>query len=119
MNLKTRQELIDYDYVDKLSEKDKAWLNKFTAEYVNADLDRKNFDNNLHNTLELKQDCDKRNNDRKVDLYGNLKVINMIDNWEDYKSRVSNEESLAEVLDEFNDTQNHSNHSTDPTEDET
>lgn len=37
LNLKTRSDLLDYDYIDKLSEKDKQWLNDFNTEYVNAD----------------------------------------------------------------------------------
>lgn len=64
LNLKTRTDLIDYDYVDKLSPKEKAWLNKFTEEYVNASVDPKNLKKNLHNTKELKKDCYDRNNAR-------------------------------------------------------
>lgn len=60
----------DYkNYKFKLSDDEKEWLNQFTEEYVNADLDRKDIKNNLHNTKRLKKDCDKRNNDRKKDLY--------------------------------------------------
>lgn len=39
LNLKTRYELIDYDYVDQLSDKEKDWLNRFTEEYTNAKYD--------------------------------------------------------------------------------
>lgn len=65
LNLKTRYELLDFDYIDKLSEKEKAWLDKFAKEYNNADLDRKKLKKNLHNTKALKKDCDDRNNARK------------------------------------------------------
>ena len=68
LNLRTRYELIDYDYVTKLSEEDKDWLNKFTEEYVNANLNREDLSKNFHNTKELKQDCDRRNNARNRDL---------------------------------------------------
>jgi len=64
LNLKTRYELIDYDYIEQLSEEEKAWLNKFTEEYINASLDRKNLKKNLHKTKKLKKDCDDRNNSR-------------------------------------------------------
>src|SRR5271165_6149819 len=37
LNLKTRYELFDADYIDKLSEKEKQWLNDFNNEYLNAD----------------------------------------------------------------------------------
>lgn len=35
-NLKSRQDLIDFDYLDKLSEEDKSFLNDFVAETVNT-----------------------------------------------------------------------------------
>lgn len=116
MNLKTRQELIDYDYIDKLSESEKAWLNKFTEEYVGANLDRENFKNNLNNTKEMKQGIDKMNNLRKFDIYTNLKVINMLDSLDDYKSQVLSEEQMAERLDhlgEFDNTSDDSEESDD------
>lgn len=68
LNLKSRYELIDYDYIDKLGDKEKKWLNKFTEEYVNANLDTKNLKNNLHNTKTLKKDCQDRNNARNRDI---------------------------------------------------
>ncbi len=64
LNLKTRTDLIDYDYVDKLSPEEKKWLNKFTEEYVNASVDPKKLKKNLHNTEKLKKDCYDRNNAR-------------------------------------------------------
>ena len=74
LNLKSRYELIDYDYVDKLSEGDKAWLNKFTEEYVNASLDSENLENNFHCTDELKKDCYRRNNARNRDILTRAKA---------------------------------------------
>jgi hypothetical protein len=74
LNLKSRYELIDYDYVEKLSEEDKAWLNKFTEEYVNASLDSENLENNFHCTDELKKDCYRRNNARNRDILTRAKA---------------------------------------------
>lgn len=74
LNLKTRYELIDYDYIDKLSETDKEWLNKFTEEYVNANLDRHDLSKNFHNNIELKKDCDRRNNARNRDILTRAKA---------------------------------------------
>lgn len=97
MNLKRRQELIDYDYVDKLSETEKDWLNKFTEEYVNASLNRENLKKNIHNTKKLKQDCDRRNYLRKNDIFVMAKVGNLLDNLEEYKSNLLKlEESFVE-----------------------
>lgn len=74
LNLKTRYELIDYDYINKLSEEDKKWLNKFTEEYVNASLNAENLTENFHNTTELKKDCYRRNNARNRDILTRAKA---------------------------------------------
>lgn len=61
-NLKSRYELIDYDYLDQLTEKDKDWLNTFTEEYTGA-----NFNHGkkkLHKTKKLKKSCYDMNNSR-------------------------------------------------------
>lgn len=63
-NLKTRTDLIDYDYLEKLSDKEKEWLNKFSEEYINASFDKKA----LHKTKALKKDCYDRNNSRNRDI---------------------------------------------------
>lgn len=96
-NLKSRQDLIDYDYLDKLSPSEMKWLNKFTEEYTNASLDRKNLKNNFHNTKELKKDCDRRANKRKRDLFTALKINNLIDNWDDYKKKAIENELKTEM----------------------
>lgn len=72
------------------------------------DLDRKDFENNLVNTEEWKQECDRVNNARKNDLYTRLKVVNKIDNWEDYKSRIAENEDL----DSFDELDNRENSAT-------
>jgi len=37
LNLKTRKDLLDYDYLNKLSPKELQFLNDFSSEYINAD----------------------------------------------------------------------------------
>lgn len=74
LNLKTRYELLDYDYIDKLDDLEKKWLNDFTEEYINASLDSKNPHNNFHNTEELKKDCYRRNNARNRDILTRAKA---------------------------------------------
>lgn len=39
-SLKSRTELVDYDYVGKLSEEEKKWLNDFTSEEIHASVNR-------------------------------------------------------------------------------
>jgi hypothetical protein len=81
-NLKTRTDLLEIDYVDKLSEQEKFWLNKFNEEYVNASIDRKDRKNNLHKSKDLVKDCYDRNNARNRDVLTRVKATG-----EDYTLR--------------------------------
>lgn len=40
LNLKTRYDNLDYDYLDQLNTKDLEWLNNFTNEYTNVVFDK-------------------------------------------------------------------------------
>lgn len=75
LNLRSRTELLDYDYLDKLSDKEKKFLNKFTEEYVNASLDVKKKWRNLHKTKESIRDCFNRNNARNRDILTQQKAM--------------------------------------------
>lgn len=100
MNLKRRSDLIDYDYIDKLNEKEKAWLNKFTEEYVHDNLDRENLRKNLHRNKRLKKDCDDRNNARNRCVMTRDKAKNVLNYIEDLReSTVTPEEDLNNAID--------------------
>lgn len=81
-NLKTRQDLLDYDYLDKLDKKTLAWLNKFNKEYVVASLDVKNPRKNLHKTKKLIKDCFDKNNSRNRDVLTRAKASNQLTDYE-------------------------------------
>lgn len=80
VNLKSRyEEIMDInEYFHTLSEKDKEWMNKFTEEYVNDKLNRKNLKKNFHNTKKLKKSCDDRNNSRNRDVMVKGKITNSL-----------------------------------------
>lgn len=80
-NLKTRSNLIDYDYLDKLSDKEKAFLNAFTSEYINADM--KHHGKKLHKTKKLRKDCFDRNNSRNRDILTRAQASGTSDYFED------------------------------------
>lgn len=75
LNLKIRQELIDQDYIKKLSKEEKEWLNKFNLEYVAADF---RHEEPLHKTKKLKKKCEDSNNARNRDSYSVTKSNNML-----------------------------------------
>lgn len=106
LNLKTRHDLIaDYDYLKKLSSEEKEWLNKFTKEYVNAEINTKQPRKNLHRNKSLKKDCYDRNNARNRCIYTrskaswNLKFFEEVS--ENHKSLINNciEEELIFKID--------------------
>lgn len=68
---RVRQEYLDYDYLDQLSDEELDWLNKFTEEYLNASF--KHDDSDLQSYEKYGKDSNDRNNARNRDLYGALK----------------------------------------------
>lgn len=102
LNLKTRYELIDFDYVEELSDKDKEWLNKFAEEYINANLDRKNLKKNLHRTKKLKKDCDDRNNSRNRDILTRAKAQGKDIDFYSLETELSdfNEDQMIDQIDQ-------------------
>ncbi len=76
LNLRSRTELLDYDYLHKLTEKELEWLNKFTEEYVNANINTTKPKKNLHRNKTLRKDCYDRNNSRNRDILTRQKASN-------------------------------------------
>jgi hypothetical protein len=116
LNLKTRYELIDMDYVNKLSEKEKMWLNNFMEEYVNGNFNhegkrihkKKNKNAVVKKTGKkrvidvYKQEAEKRNNDRNNDVLTRAKAYGgafSIEGQFDEASAGNEEDALIEALD--------------------
>lgn len=75
LNLRTRFEEIDYDYVNQLSDEEKEWLNRFTEEYTNASFKHKN---RIHKKKKDELGAYKRNNDRNNDVLTRAKASGKI-----------------------------------------
>lgn len=75
LNPKSRWELLDFDYIDKLSEKEKDFLNKFAEEYIHGSFEHTRKD--LHKSKKAKRECYNRNNARNRDLY----TVGRTNNW--------------------------------------
>jgi len=114
VNSRVRQEVIDYDYIDKLSDEEKQWLNDFSSEYYGADVG-KQADEGKNNRFIKGRDKVKEiqdeNNARNRDLFGRVRnkvgatkllnyddVINIV---EESLSRDINPENLEDALNEF------------------
>jgi hypothetical protein len=100
VNLKTRQDLIDYDYLHKLNKKELEWLDKFTGEWICASLDNENPRRNLHKTKKLRKDCYDRNNARNRDILTRSNATKRTKSLEDIKKNtVEVEEGLNNKID--------------------
>jgi hypothetical protein len=95
---KIKQQFFDIDYIDKLSDKEKEWLNHFMGEYLNANL--KEGKKKLHRTKALKKDCFDRNNARNRDIYGRSRVGGKLDSLDEQLIAKLEEEHLDEEFEE-------------------
>lgn len=96
LNTKKRYELIDYDYVGKLNNEEKAWLDKFTAEWAGASFS-KDDDENIHKSREHKKEIYNRNNARNRCILTEAKATGMIKYLDDLKydqRAVDNEDEM-------------------------
>ncbi len=70
---RVRKELVDYDYIDKLSYEEKQWLAQFTDEYIGGAILKtksgKIAAGQLHNTQELTKERYDANNHRNNDVH--------------------------------------------------
>lgn len=74
LNIKIRQDLFECDYLDQLSDKEKAWLDQFNGEYINASFNSKNPKKNLHKTKDQRKACYDANNARNRDVLSRAKA---------------------------------------------
>ena len=82
-NSKVKQEYLDFDYINSLTEDEKQWLSDFSDEYYGAKLDYENLENNrFHKTPEDKKACTDRNNARNRCQYGLARAGGKINNPE-------------------------------------
>lgn len=97
LNLKTRYDLIDYDYIDQLSDKEKEFLNNFTEEEIHANMKHKG--ELLNTTKEAQKACYDRNNARNRCLLTKVKARNMLVELEEAKEEVNNieDELIAKI----------------------
>lgn len=101
LNLKTRTDLIDFDYVEKLNDKEKAWLNSFCEEYHNANM--KHPGKKIHKTKKQQRDCYTMNNARNRDILTRSKAcgkaISIHEVTETDNTKNNPEDKMIEALD--------------------
>jgi len=120
-NLISRQEMIDMDYLHKLNDKVKAWLNKFVEEEVNASF---KHSNPLNKTKKQRKACYDRNNARNRCILTKNKAIGNIENLNAVKDisqlnpeelMIRTEERELEELNNLNNSLNSTEKSQNPT----
>ena len=84
VNSRTKQQYIDYDYLDKLTQDEKEWLNRFSGEYYSGDFkkesgsvrgDGKYLKDCIHPTdAATRKECYDRNNHNNMDYFSVAKA---------------------------------------------
>lgn len=99
VNLKSRIDKIDYDYIDKLNDEEKKFLNKFTEEYVNGYF-KKHTKRINRNKKEMydKNNAANRCLYTKTKSYGSLNYLE--DFIKDYESR-TDENSYTDNINDY------------------
>lgn len=103
MNLRSRADLIDYDYLDKLNDEEKAYLDKFTKEFTGASFEKEDKKKpgkrrklkNLHKIPEQIKSCYDANNSRNRDVLTRAKAMGKAVYIDDI---VTNESELNDLL---------------------
>jgi len=102
--LKSRRELLDFDYLDKLSEKELDFLDKFTSETINASFD-KDDKKNLIKGKAKKREIYGENNARNRCIYTKKKAHNELSWLEDLREEDSSLESIEnEIINNLEDS---------------
>lgn len=104
-NLKSRSDLIDYDYINKLTKEEKIWLNAFTEGWINADF-RNPITDRMFKEDKEKRFCYNMNNARNRCMYTKAKTSGKIVDTVGFEKP-----SKKNGLQEFNDFNNSSSKS--------
>jgi hypothetical protein len=83
--LKTRTDEIDYDYLNKLNEKEKLWLAKFTSEEIHASVNKDGKKNKFNKSRKSIKKIYNRNNSRNRCILTREKAKGMEQYLEDHK----------------------------------
>jgi len=100
-NLKTRTDLLDQDYLHKLSDKELEWLNKFNKEEISASFNP-NPRKNLNKSKASRKRCYDGNNARNRDILTREKATNQIislDSLIEHRDKDSYEDYLIDRID--------------------
>ena len=115
VNSRVRQEYLDYDYTDQLSDEEKKWLDDFNKEYYCANVGKQadeGKDNRFTKGRKQVKERQTANNKRNNDLYGNIRnkvaatkllnyndAIELIDEQSNKRDPKAIEDALIEYLD--------------------
>lgn len=112
-NLRSRFELIDYDYINQLTAEEKEWLNSFTEEYVNANFNHDGV--KIHDKEKYKKQAYDSNNARNRCILTRCKASGTITDFEHLSQKEKKnlgihdeieERDISEILDDIDNAQN-------------
>lgn len=102
LNLKSRSHLADYDYLDKLSDEEKQWLNDFSEGHNNANMTE--GAKKIFKTDKEKKDCFNSNNARNRCILTRSHAGGTLRLFEDLKLNerlIEGEDEMIEEIDKI------------------
>lgn len=109
---KIRQELLDQDYVHKLNDKEREWLERFNKEFVAGSFEKagkKYSSKNLHKGKEKRKELYRENNKRKIDAHGVAKAMNTLIPIKDSSNTTNNNNYIEDAMIDMIDGKNYVN----------
>lgn len=93
MNAKTRHDLLDADYLHKLTPQELEWYARFTAEWVSGAFEKSKdgdtySEKNLHESIEQRRELWRANNARNRCTFTINKATNHLVSYEDFVDRI-------------------------------
>lgn len=88
-------------YAHTLPEKEKAWLNSFVEEYVNANMQHRG--KKLHTTKATRKICFDKNNARNACIYSGAKAAGKTLDWDNYRGYELEYEMEDYLIDKIDD----------------
>lgn len=96
LNLKTRYEEIDFDYLDKLSPEELKFLNNFVEEEIHADFRHKG--KKLNTTKKAKRRIYSKNNARNRDIYSRASASHRLDYFSGINENIGSNYDLEKLV---------------------
>lgn len=98
VNRKNLKEFIDFDYIDKLTDKEKDFLDRFCKEDYSADF---SHDRTITKSKKKRREIYRNNNKRNQDTFSYFNSFGKLDELQENDIHNNPEDAIIRILDRF------------------